>query len=187
DGYRVNIPADHPLNLQGGALSGPPPDADCLLILDMLVPWPMHLYRPGGNVRIITLAIDPIHRMTPIYEFPTDLAIGGDAGASLPLLLEEVRAAMNSERRGQCGQRSEARSRRRIGRSCVARATGRGCSATRRSSPGRRNFTRRRSCSSSRTTAAIRRAQHSFCVAIPRATRPKPRMSRGAGSTHART
>src|SRR5205807_503521 len=99
DGYRVNIPADHPLNLQGGALSGPPPDADCLLILDMLVPWPMHLYRPGGNVRIITLALDPIHRMTPIYEFPTDLAISGDAGASLPQLIEEVRSAMSASQR----------------------------------------------------------------------------------------
>src|SRR5258708_11506199 len=108
DGYRVNIPADHPLALQGGAFSGPPQDVDCFLILDMLVPWPMHLYRPGGNVRIITLAIDPIHRMTPIYEFPTDLAIGGDAGPSIPLLLEEVRAEMTPAQRLQCAQRSEA-------------------------------------------------------------------------------
>jgi acetolactate synthase-1/2/3 large subunit len=108
DGYRVNIPADHPLALSGGGMSGPPPDADCLLILDMLVPWPMHLYRPGGNVRIITLAIDPIQRMTPIYEFPTDLAIGGDAGPSIPLLLDEVRSAMSAQQRGQCAQRSEA-------------------------------------------------------------------------------
>jgi acetolactate synthase I/II/III large subunit len=107
DGYRVNIPADHPLALQGGAFSGPPQDADCFLILDMLVPWPMHLYRPGANVRIITLAIDPIHRMTPIYEFPTDLPIGGDAGPSIPLLLEEVRSAMTAEQRRRCAQRSE--------------------------------------------------------------------------------
>jgi acetolactate synthase-1/2/3 large subunit len=106
DGYRVNIPADHPLALQGGALSGPPQDTDCFLILDMLVPWPMHLYRPAGNVRIITLAIDPIHRMTPIYEFPTDLAISGDAGASLPLLLEEVRSAMSTAQRDRCSTRS---------------------------------------------------------------------------------
>src|SRR4030081_1855346 len=108
DAYRFNIAAAHPLGLPGGALSRPPQDADCFLVLDMLVPWPMHLYRPGGNVRVITLAIDPIHRMTPIYEFPTDLAIGGDAGASIPLLLEEVRSAMTPEQRLQCGQRSEA-------------------------------------------------------------------------------
>ena len=77
DAYRFNIAADHPLALPGGAFSGPPQDADCFLILDMLVPWPMHLYKPGANVKAITLAIDPIHRMTPIYEFPTDLAVSG--------------------------------------------------------------------------------------------------------------
>jgi acetolactate synthase I/II/III large subunit len=106
DGYRVNIPADHPLAIQGGAFSGPPQDADCFLVLDMLVPWPLHLYRPGSDVRVVTLAIDPIHRMTPIYEFPSDLAIGGDAGASLPLLLEEIRSAMTAEQRQRCQQRS---------------------------------------------------------------------------------
>jgi acetolactate synthase-1/2/3 large subunit len=106
DAYRFNIAADHPLGLQGGAFSGPPQDADCFLVLDMLVPWPMHLYRPGGNVRVITLAIDPIHRMTPIYEFPTDLAISGDAGASIPLLLEEIRSTMSATQRARCADRS---------------------------------------------------------------------------------
>jgi acetolactate synthase I/II/III large subunit len=106
DGYRVNMPADHPLLLQGAGFSGPPQDADCFLILDMLVPWPMHMYRPDARVKIITLAIDPIHRMTTIYEFPTDLAIGGDAGPSIPLLLEEVRSAMTPAQRERCQQRS---------------------------------------------------------------------------------
>jgi acetolactate synthase I/II/III large subunit len=106
DGYRVNIPADHPLAIQGGAFSGPPQDTDCFLILDMLVPWPLHLYRPDEKVRIITLAIDPINRMTSIYEFPTDLAIGGDAGPSIPLLLDEVRSAMTPGQRQRCSERS---------------------------------------------------------------------------------
>jgi acetolactate synthase I/II/III large subunit len=106
DGYRVNMPADHPLALQGGGFSGPPQDTDCFLILDMLVPWPMAMYRPNTNVRVITLAIDPIHRMTTIYEYPTDLAIGGDAGLSIPLLLEEVRSAMTPAQRERCQQRS---------------------------------------------------------------------------------
>jgi acetolactate synthase-1/2/3 large subunit len=106
DAYRFNIAADHPLALPGGAFSGPPQDTDCFLVLDMLVPWPMHLYKPGANVKVITLAIDPIHRMTPIYEFPSDLAISGDAGASLPLLLEEVRSAMTATQRDVCSSRS---------------------------------------------------------------------------------
>jgi acetolactate synthase-1/2/3 large subunit len=107
DGYRVNIPADHPLAVQGGPMAGPPAEVDCLLILDMLVPWAMTMYRPGPQVRIITLAIDPIHRMTPIYEFRSDLAIGGDAGTSIPLLVEEIRAQATSEQRERCRQRSE--------------------------------------------------------------------------------
>jgi len=107
DGYRVNIPADHPLAVQGGPFSGPPQDVDCFLILDMLVPWPMAMYRPGNEVRIITLAIDPIHRMTTIYEFPSDLAISGDAGASVPLLLEQVRSRATPEQLERCRQRSE--------------------------------------------------------------------------------
>ncbi|MBV9327617.1 MAG: thiamine pyrophosphate-requiring protein [Chloroflexi bacterium] len=107
DGYRVNIPADHPLAFSGGPMSGPPQDVDCFLILDMLVPWAMTMYQPGSNVRIITLATDPIHRMTTIYEYPSDLAVSGDAGASIPLLLEEVRSAMTAEQRERCRQRAE--------------------------------------------------------------------------------
>jgi len=107
DGYRVNIPADHPLGVQGGPFNGPPAGVDCILVLDMLVPWPMPMYRPGPSVRVITLAIDPIHRMTTIYEFPSDLAIAGDAGASVPLLVEELRSQSTSEQRERCRQRSE--------------------------------------------------------------------------------
>ena len=107
DGYRVNVPADHPLAVQGGPFNGPPADVDCILVLDMLVPWPMPMYRPGSNVKVITLAIDPIHRMTTIYEFPSDLAIAGDAGASVPLLLDEVRSQASGEQRERLRQRAE--------------------------------------------------------------------------------
>src|SRR6185312_10912473 len=98
---------DHPLAMAGGFMATPPADTDCLLVLDMLVPWSTTSYRPGPNVRIITLATDPIHRMTPIYEYPSDLAIGGDAAKSVPLLLDEIRSAMTSAQRAQCAARSE--------------------------------------------------------------------------------
>jgi len=107
DGFRVNMPADHPLAQPGGFMAGPPADADCLLVLDMLVPWSTGSYRPGTDVKIITLALDPIHRMTPIYEYPSDLVIGGDAGKSLPLLVEELRSAMTAEQRQRCVERCE--------------------------------------------------------------------------------
>ncbi len=105
DGYRLNFPSDHGLLAPGG-MFGPPPDSDCFLILDHLVPWPTAQYQPGRNVRVITLAIDPVHRMTPIYEFPSDLTIGGDAGPSLPFLIEEVRSLMSSEQQRRCQERS---------------------------------------------------------------------------------
>jgi acetolactate synthase I/II/III large subunit len=107
DGYRVNIPADHPLAVQGGPFNGPPADVDCILVLDMLVPWPMPIYRPGPSVRVITVATDPIHRMTPIYEYPTDLAVSGDAGASVPLLVDELQRQASGEQRERCRQRAE--------------------------------------------------------------------------------
>ncbi|HEY3062204.1 MAG TPA: thiamine pyrophosphate-requiring protein [Chloroflexota bacterium] len=107
DGYRLNMPADHPLASAGGFMATPPPETDCVLVLDMLVPWSTMSYRPGPQVRIITLATDPIHRMTPIYEYPSDLAIGGDAGKSVPLLLEELRSLMSADQRSRCAARSE--------------------------------------------------------------------------------
>ena len=107
DGYRVNVPANYPLALQGGPFNGPPADVDCILVLDMLVPWPMAMFRPGPEVKVITLAADPIHRMTTIYEFPSDLAIAGDAGASVPFLLEQIRSAATSGQLERCKQRRE--------------------------------------------------------------------------------
>jgi acetolactate synthase-1/2/3 large subunit len=106
DGYRLNIPADHPLATAGGFVATPPPDTDCLLVLDTLVPWSTSTFRPAANVRIITLAGDPIHRMTPIYEFPSDLAIGGDAGKSVPLLIEALESSMTADQRRRCAERS---------------------------------------------------------------------------------
>jgi acetolactate synthase-1/2/3 large subunit len=43
--------------------------------------------------------------MTPIYEFPMDLAISGDAGRSVPLLLETVRSQMTAEQKQRCAER----------------------------------------------------------------------------------
>jgi acetolactate synthase-1/2/3 large subunit len=45
--------------------------------------------------------------MTPIYEYPSDLAISGDAGASVPHLLEELRQSMTAQQRERCRERSE--------------------------------------------------------------------------------
>lgn len=106
DGYRVNMPADHPLAAPGGFMAAMPADADCILVLDMLVPWGAS-YTPGPGVRVIALGVDPVHRMTPIYEFPSDLCIAGDAGVSARLLLEQIRSVASGEQRLRCEQRSQ--------------------------------------------------------------------------------
>jgi acetolactate synthase I/II/III large subunit len=57
--------------------------------------------------RIIRLAIDPIERMTPIYEFPSDLSITADPAKAIPALLEEVRSQITGEGRRRCQARRE--------------------------------------------------------------------------------
>ena len=107
DGYRVNIPADHPLAVPGRRVRRPAAGCGLLSRAGHAGAVADDHVSPGRQrCKIITLAIDPIHRMTPIYEFPTDLAIGGDAGPSIPLLLEEVRSAMTPAQRDRCAAAS---------------------------------------------------------------------------------
>ncbi|MDE3076326.1 MAG: hypothetical protein KGJ86_12955, partial [Chloroflexota bacterium] len=105
DGYRLNFPGDHPLMRGGTGYFGPPEDSDCILILDALVPWAAAAYTPGPDVRVITIGIDPVHRMTPIYDFVSDLTMAGDAGKAIPLLLDEIRSQMTPEQQRRCEAR----------------------------------------------------------------------------------
>ncbi len=104
DPYRVNIPGNHPLQ-RGYPGYNPPPDADCMLNLDVWGPWLPGQYTPGPEVRIIEIGIDPVHRMTAIYEFPANITITADTNKAVPVLIEELRSQMTAEQKRRCEER----------------------------------------------------------------------------------
>ena len=51
--------------------------------------------------------MDPAHRVTPIYQFPSDLSIMADPGDAIPLLLDEVRSQLTGVREAEITGRRE--------------------------------------------------------------------------------
>ena len=107
DPFRMNLPGRHLLDRGAPGIAPTPPDTDCMLVIDAVVPWQTWSFEPDGVNRIIRLAIDPIERMTPIYEFPSDLSITADPAKAIPALLEELRSQMTGEGRRRCQARLE--------------------------------------------------------------------------------
>jgi acetolactate synthase-1/2/3 large subunit len=107
DPFRMTLPGLHPLQRGASGIAPTPPDTDCMLIVDAVVPWQPWAFDPAPLRRIIRLAVDPIERMTPIYEFPSDLSIAADPAKALPALLEELRSQMTAEQRRRCEARRE--------------------------------------------------------------------------------
>lgn len=117
DPFRMNFAGNHPLHRGTPGIHATPPDTDCVLVIDALVPWQPASFDPGASTRVIRLAFDPIERMTPIYEFPSDLSITADPAKAVPQLLEELRSATTPEQRRRCEarrQRVEAEGRERL-------------------------------------------------------------------------
>lgn len=107
DPVRMSLPGLHPLNRGMSGVAPTPPDVDCLLAIETVVPWQPWTFTPEASTRIIRLAIDPIERMTPIYEFPSDLSITADPAKAVPALLDELRSLMTAEQRRRCQARAE--------------------------------------------------------------------------------
>lgn len=107
DCFRMSFPGSHLLNRGEPGRVSPPPDTDCLLVIETVVPWQPASFNPDSSKRVIRLAIDPIERMTPIYEFPSDLSITADPVKALPALLEELRSLMTADQRRRCQARLE--------------------------------------------------------------------------------
>jgi acetolactate synthase I/II/III large subunit len=105
DSFRMNLPDRHPLQRGAPGIAPTPPDTDCLLAVETVVPWQPWAFDPDGVKRVIRLAIDPIERMTPIYEFPSDLSITADPAKAIPALLEELRSQMTPEHQRRCRAR----------------------------------------------------------------------------------
>jgi acetolactate synthase-1/2/3 large subunit len=105
--HGLTFPGLHPLMRGVPSIAPMPQDADCVLNLDTLVPWMPSQFDPGAGTRVIQIAPDPAHRMTAIYQFPTDLSITGSVDEAIPQLLEQVRAAMTTQARDRIAARRE--------------------------------------------------------------------------------
>jgi acetolactate synthase-1/2/3 large subunit len=105
--FRMNLPGRHPLHRGVPGVAPTPPGTDCLLLVETLVPWQPWSFKPDASTRVIRIAIDPIERMTPIYEFPCDLSITADPAKAVRGLLEELRSQMTAEQKRRCQARLE--------------------------------------------------------------------------------
>jgi acetolactate synthase I/II/III large subunit len=107
DPFRMSFPGNHPLHRGTPGILPTPPDSDCVLVIETVVPWQPASFNPDRSKRVIRLGIDPIERMTTIYEFPSDLSITADPAKAVPDLLEELRGLMTAEQRRRCQARAE--------------------------------------------------------------------------------
>ncbi|MBI2755880.1 MAG: thiamine pyrophosphate-requiring protein [Chloroflexi bacterium] len=107
DAHRLSFPGSHPLHRGVAGVTPLTGQPDCILSLDQLTPWIPGRFDPGPDVRLIRIGLDPAERWVPIYEFPSDLSIVGDAVAAIPLLVDEIRRQRTPEQRRACEARLE--------------------------------------------------------------------------------
>jgi acetolactate synthase-1/2/3 large subunit len=107
DSFRMSLPGSHLLNRGEPGRVSTPTETDCLLVIETVVPWQPASFNPDSSKRVIRLAIDPIERMTPIYEFPSDLSITADPVKAVHALLEELRSLMTADQKRRCQARLE--------------------------------------------------------------------------------
>jgi acetolactate synthase-1/2/3 large subunit len=93
--YYVNFPRAHPL--YGGIVASSADMAalvnasDLVLLVDAVAPWHPPATLPGGATRIAIIGEDPLHVRLPVWNYPADLILSGDAGTALAALLTRVR------------------------------------------------------------------------------------------------
>jgi acetolactate synthase I/II/III large subunit len=119
-GGRMNFPMTHPL-CHNEARRTLVRDADVVLLLEVSDPWgqfnslsdPHKELRALGkkDARIVNISMQDVYIRSNYQDFqryqPVDLAINGDAQASLPTLIEEVRRALGDDRKRALAARGE--------------------------------------------------------------------------------
>lgn len=111
----VCLPTDHPMHL------GFNPDpylesADVIVVIEHDAPWIPSKREPGPDCKVIHLGTDPIYAGYPLRGFPSDLAVTGVLGATLPALAEALesrekgaRARIDARRRRLAEERQRQR------------------------------------------------------------------------------
>jgi thiamine pyrophosphate-dependent acetolactate synthase large subunit-like protein len=111
NGWRTNFPSTHDLELSFMRQSLVR-EADVILLLEVNDPWgnlnsfsdPYKTYRPitNGKAKLITISMQDVYQKSNYQDIqrymPVDLAIGGDAEATLPDLVEAVKRASPGDR-----------------------------------------------------------------------------------------
>jgi acetolactate synthase-1/2/3 large subunit len=119
-GGRMNFPMTHPL-CHNEARRGLVREADVVLLLEVADPWgqfhslsdPHKELRYVGrkDVRIVNLSMQDVYIRSNYQDhqryLPVDLSINGDAQASLPALIDEVRRVTSDDRRRGLAQRGD--------------------------------------------------------------------------------
>jgi acetolactate synthase-1/2/3 large subunit len=119
-GGRMNFPMTHPL-CHNEARRALVREADVVLLLEVADPWgqfnsmsdPHKELRYGAkkDVRIVNISMQDVYIRSNYQDhqryMPVDLAINGDAQASLPALIEEVRRATGDDRMRAFAARGE--------------------------------------------------------------------------------
>jgi acetolactate synthase-1/2/3 large subunit len=119
-GGRMNFPSVHPL-CQSEARRGLVREADVVLLLEVSDPFgqfnsisdPHHELRFVGkkDAKVINISLQDVYIRSNYQDFqrylPVDLSINGDAQASLPALIDEVKRATTDDRRRGFAARGE--------------------------------------------------------------------------------
>ncbi|MBI3515056.1 MAG: thiamine pyrophosphate-requiring protein [Proteobacteria bacterium] len=79
------LPDDHPMHLgyDPGALLR---EADAVVVVETDVPWIPNETRPGDDVPVIQIGVDPLYARYPVRGFRADIAIAGNVPAALTQL-----------------------------------------------------------------------------------------------------
>jgi acetolactate synthase I/II/III large subunit len=105
---RMAFPTGNPLYAGPIGYTETPPETDCLLLLDVLVPWMPQSFTPSADTAVIRIGVDPIEREAALYEFPTTMSLAGDPTAAVEELVELVRQRTGTGQRERVRMRVEA-------------------------------------------------------------------------------
>ena len=100
----LSFPMDHPLMLADTDLSG----ADVVLVLDADIPWIPGPTAPGPHAWVAVVALDPIKRKFPTYEFTADLRLTADPLLALRAIEAAARPVIGADDTRRYAERARA-------------------------------------------------------------------------------